>query len=298
MESKIHSIEHSFFEIKKVISGLVARYPFLRVENVGKSVAGREIPALMVGSGAEYTLFVSGDDPACRITSLILLCFAEELCDKILNGKELCGINIRKAMFGRGVIFMPLLNPDGYEINSRGESGGGYLGAKLSRMCGGDFSKWRANLRGVEIAKNLPFEFEKRKQEERALHICGPNFKGFSGYKAESEPETLALTEVCRSYKIRQLISLSAFGQTISYSGVPFVPAHSVKMTEVMAAVSSFKIEPPKAKNKIEINDWFTYELNRPGLSVKIGNNEIPSVSELHYWYCRIRELLTLACLF
>ena len=159
-------------------------------------------------------------------------------------------------------------------------------------------SKWRATLRGVEIAKNLSFEFEKRKQEERALHICGPNFKGFSGYKAESEPETLALTEVCRSYNIRQLISLSAFGQTISYSGVPFVPAHSVKMAEVMAAVSSFKIEPPIAKNKIEINDWFTYELNRPGLSVKIGNNEIPSVSELHYWYCRIRELLTLACLF
>lgn len=298
MESKIHSVEHSYFEIKKVISGLVARYPFLKVESIGKSVAGRDIPALMIGSGVEYTLFVSGDDPTNRITSLILLCFAEELCDKILNGKDLCGINIRKAMFGRGVIFIPLINPDGLEINMRGECGGGYLGAKLSRICGGDFSKWRSNLRGVEIARNLPFEFEKRREEEKSLHICGPGFEGFSGYKSQSEPETVALTELCRNNNIRQLINLSAFGQTIAYSGAPFVPTHSVKMAEVMAAVSSFKIEPPIAKNKIEINDWFTYEFAKPGLSVRLGNGSAPSVNELHYWYCRIKEMLTLSCLF
>lgn len=298
MESKIHSVEHSFFEIKKVISGLVARYPFLKVENVGKSVAGRDIPALMIGSGVEYTLFVSGDDPTNRITSLILLCFAEELCDKILNGKELCGINIRKAMFGRGVIFMPLINPDGLEINRRGECGGGYLGAKLSRICEGDFSKWRSNLRGVEIARNLPFEFEKRREQEKALHICGPSYKGFSGYKALSEPETLALAEVCHNNNIRQLVNLTDFGQTIAYSGKPFVPTHSVKMAEVMAAVSSFKIEPPITKNNIEINDWFTYEFSRPGLSVRLGKGGAPSVNELHYWYGRVREMLTLSCLF
>lgn len=298
MESKIHSVEHSFFEIKKVISGLVARYPFLKVENVGKSVAGREIPALMIGSGVEYTLFVSGDDPTNRIGVLILLCFAEELCDKILNGKELCGINIRKALFGRGVIFMPLINPDGLEINMRGECGGGYLGAKLSRICGGDFSKWRSNLRGVEISRNLPFEFEKRREEERSLHICGPSFKGFSGYKALSEPETSAVIDICRNNNIRQLINLSGYGQTIAYSGKPFVPTHSVKMAEVMTAVSSFKIEPPIAKNNIEINDWFTYEFGRPGLSVRVGDSNIPEVFELHYWYHRVREMLTLSCLF
>ena len=298
MESKIHPVEHSYFELKRVMSGLVARYPFINITNIGKSIAGRDIPALKIGSGAEYSLFVSGDDPTCRITTLILLCFAEELCDKILNGKELCGINIRKAMFGRGVILVPLLNPDGSELCQRGEIGGGYLGSKLAKLCQGDFSGWKSNLRGVEIARNLPYGFEARRAQEREKHICGPTSNGFSGYKAESEPETIALTELCRNQNIRHLISLSSFGQTVSYSGYPSVPARSVKMAEVMAAVSSFAVEPPIAKKSIEINDWFTYEASRPGLCVRIGANKTPSVSELHYWYCRVRELLTLSCLF
>lgn len=298
MDPKIHPVEHSYFEFKRAVSGLIARYPFVGLHNIGKSVAGRDIPALTVGSGAEYTLFVSGNDPTCRITPLILLCFAEELCQKILSGKELCGINIRKAMFGRGVILVPLLNPDGSEICQRGEAGCGHLGNQISRLCDGDFTKWRANLRGVELARNLPFGFDARREIERAAHVCGPAFSGFSGYRAESEPETVALTELCRSHNIRHMIYLTAPGQTVAYSGFPAVPARSVKMAEVMAAVSSFAVEPPIAKQSVEPNDWFTYETRRPGLSVRIGTGSTPAVSELHYWYCRLRELLTLSCLF
>lgn len=298
MDPKIHPVEHSYFEFKRAVAGLIARYPFIGLQYIGKSVAGRDIPALTIGSGAEYTLFVSGADPTCRITPLILLCFAEELCQKIITGKELCGINIRKAMFGRGVILVPLLNPDGSEICQRAEAGCGHLAGQIKRLCNGDFSKWKANLRGVEIARNLPLWFEARRESERSQRISGPSCCGFSGYRAESEPETIALTELCHSHCIRHMIYLGASGQTIAYSGFPAVPAHSVKMAEVMAAVTSFAVEPPIAKQTIELNDWFTYETRRPGLAVRIGAGQAPAVSELHYWYCRLRELLTLSCLF
>lgn len=298
MESKIHPVEHSYFEIKRLISTLIARYPFINLSTIGRSVAGRDIPALTIGSGTEYTLFVGGDDPLCRISTLILCMFAEELCDKILSGEELCRLNIRKAMFGRGVILVPLLNPDGAEIALRGEMGCGYMAGKISRLCDGDFSNWHANLRGVEIVRNFPFSFNTRKEEERKNRITGPKSQGFSGYKPESEPETVALTELCRTRGIRQMICLSAFGQTVSYSGSPTVPEHSVKMAEVMAAVSSFSIQPPIAKPGIEINDWFTGEFVKPGLCVRVGTESIPPVSELHYWYGRVRELLTLSALF
>ncbi len=298
MESKIHSVEHSYFEFRRIVSGLIARYPFMSISNAGKSVAGRDIPILTIGSGNDYTLFVSGDNPNCRITPLILLSFAEELCHKILSGKEMCGINIRKAMFGRGIIILPLLNPDGFEIIQRGDLGCGYLAGKLSKLCGGDYKKWRSNLRGVEIVRNFSYGYDARRQEEKENRIFGPKAEGFSGYRPESEPETVALTELCRSKNIRQMINLSAYGQTVSYSGVSTVPPRSVKMAEVMAAVSSFTVTPPIAKNIFELNDWFTYEFQRPGLGVRIGAASVPPVSELNYWYARVRELLTISCLF
>ena len=298
MESKIYGIEHSYFEIKRLISNMVTKYPFIGTSNIGKSVAGRDIPILNLGTTGDTTLFIAGDDPSCRITTLMLLRFISELSEKILVGEQMCGINIRKAMFGRGISVLPLLNPDGFEIASRGERGCGHLASKISKICGGDFSKWRANLRGVEISKNFFPEFEERRCFEKEKNICGPRFEGFSGYRPESEPESLALADFCRNKNIRQIIHLSSCGQTVMYSGQNSVPPRSVKMAEIMAAVSSFTITPPLAKKEFTLGDWFTYEFKKPAITVKIGAGSAPPVSELTYWYARIRELLTLSCLF
>lgn len=298
MESKIHGIEHSYFEIKRLISAIAAKYPFVGVSNIGKSAAGREIPVLTLGATGDFTLFIAGEDPSCRITTLMLLKFIWELSEKILAGEQMCGINIRKAMFGRGVAVLPLINPDGYEIALRGENGCGHMAQKISKLCGGDFSKWRSNLRGVEISRNFFSGFEQRRCDEREHHICGPRYEGFSGYRPESESETTALADFCRNKNVRQLINLSAFGKTVMYSGNPVVPPRSVKMAEVMAAVTSFTVTPPISNADFGIGDWFTYEFCRPALAVKIGVGSAPPVSELTYWYARLRELLTLSCLF
>ena len=298
MESKIHGIEHSYFEIKRLISAIAAKYPFIGVGSIGKSSAGREIPVLSLGAAGDFTLFITGDDPSCRITTLMLLKFIAELSEKISAGEQMCGINIRKAMFGRGVAILPLLNPDGFEIALRRENGCGAMAHKISRLCGGDYSKWRANLRGVELSRNFFPGFEQRRCEERAKSISGPRFEGFSGYRPESEPETTALADFCRSKNVRQLINLSAYGQTVMYSGNPTAPPRSVKMAEVMAAVTSFTVTPPISNLDFGIGDWFTYEFNRPAISVKIGAGSAPPVNELTYWYARMRELLTLSCLF
>lgn len=298
MECKIHGIEHSYFEIKRLISAIVSKYPFISVNNIGKSVAGRDIPLLSLGAAGDFTLFVTGDDPACRITTLILLKFIAEISEKILEGKQMCGINIRKAMFGRGIAILPLLNPDGFEIAARGENGCGHMVQKISRLCGGDFSKWRANLRGVELSRNFFPGFEQRRCEERENKISGPRFEGFSGYRPESEPETAAIADFCRNKNVRQMIHLSSYGQTVMYSGNPIAPPRSAKMAEVMAAVTSFTVTPPISKGEFALGDWFTYELLKPALTVKIGAGSAPPVEELTYWYARLRELLTLSCLF
>ncbi len=298
MESKIHGIDYSYFEIKRLIAWIAQKYPFISVNNIGKTSAGREIPILSLGCTSDFTLFVAGDDPSFRIATLILLQFIAELSQKILAGDEMCGINIRKAMFGKGVVILPLLNPDGYEIALRGENGCSDMSHKIARLCGGDFSKWRANLRGVEISRNFFTGFEQRRKEENEWHISGPRFAGFSGYRPESEPETVALADFCRSKNVRQLIALSLGEQTVMYSGTPATPLKSVRMAEIMAAVTSFSVSPPITNKNLSFTDWFTYEFHKPAITVKIGGKSAPQCSELTYWYARLRELLTLSCLF
>ena len=297
MESKIHGIDYSYFEIKRLIALITRKYPFVGVESIGKSVAGRDIQVLSLGSTSDFTLFVTGDDPAFRIATLILLQFIAELSEKILVGDEMCGINIRRAMFGRGVMILPLLNPDGYEIALRGQNGCGNMADKISKLCYGDFSKWRANLRGVEISRNFFLGFKQRRLEEQKLHIAGPSFAGFSGYRPESEAETVALANFCRNKRARQLINLAVGDKTVMYSGFA-EPERSVKMAEIMAAVTSFSITPPITNKNLNFSDWFAYEFEKPAITVKIGGKLVPDCSELTYWYARLRELLTLSSLF
>lgn len=298
MESRIYPIEHSYFEIRQIISSLIARYPFLGRSNIGRTVAGRDITALSIGSGEESVLFVGGDDPACRISTLLLLKFCEEVCHCILHGKELCGLNLRKALFGRGIIFVPQLNPDGAEIAQRGGPGCGYMAGRIEKLCDGKFDTWRSNLRGVEICRNLPYRFDTRKLKEQKGGVHSPRPFGFGGYKEISEPETLALVELCRAKKIRHLVHISSFGQTVSYSGDPITPAHSEKMAEVIAAVSSFAVCPPIAKEETGICDWFTYETSKPALCIKIGEDCVPPIESLYQQYAVLREALTLSSLF
>lgn len=298
MESKIHPVEYSYFEIRQLISVLIAKYPFLGKDIIGRSVAGRDITALSIGSGEEYVVFVGGDDPACRISTLLLLKFCEEVCHCILHGKELCGLNMRKALFGRGIIFIPQLNPDGAEIAGRGVFGGGYADNYIKKLCNGKFDIWRSNLRGVEIWRNFPYRFGERKLCEQSMGIHGPAPIGFSGYKEISEPETLALVELCRNKKIRYLIHLSSFGENVCYSGDPITPIQSEKMAEVIAAVSAYSVCPPITKEYGGICDWFTYEFSKPAVCIKIGEESIPSVDELYKQYAILREALTLSSLF
>lgn len=295
MESKIHPSEHTYFEMKQIIAALARKYPFINLSSIGRSVAGREIPCLAVGAATEYTLFITGDNPLCRITSLILLMFAEELCDKILNGKEMCGIDMRKAMFGRGIMIIPLLNPDGTELVLKGEQGCGYMTGKLEKLCNKDYKNWQANIRGIELIRNLHPNFEALKAEEKKNKIYGPAPKGFGGYKPDSEPESAAFNTFCRKKLIKKLIWLTSYGETVSYSANSVSPQKSAEIAEAMAAVSNFSIQPPIAKSNIELNDRFTYDFSRPGISVKIGKDAIPQVNELYFWYNRIKEMLILS---
>lgn len=299
MKSIIEAKDYDYLSVKKLIDRLTDTYPFLHCRSIGRSCAGRDIYALTVGEADEYVLYAAAFHGSEHITCNIALRFAEELCEALLTGSEIAGLDARRAFYGRGIMIVPLVNPDGCEISVRGEAGAGYMASKVKRLCGGDFESWNANLRGVDINHNFNAGWEELKKLEQQAGYYGPSPTRFGGYTPESEPETLALTELCRKNHIRHVLALHTQGEVIYWSYGDRQPGRSAKMAEILAAESGYALDYPTGLAVGGgFKDWFITEFSRPGFTIEIGKgiNPLPA-GILESLYNRVRDILVLAAI-
>ncbi len=293
------AINYDYNSLKRLIGELCEDYSFLSKTQIGISCAGREITALTVGKATEYSLIAAAFHGSEHLTTTVLMMFIEELCSAIKSDGKIAGFVARKALFGRGIIFVPRVNPDGCEISIHGAAGAGSLAQSISKICRGDFRHWNANLRGVDINHNFCAGWEKLREKERGCGIYGPSPTRFGGYRCESEPETLALTELCRTRKIRLATALHSQGEVIYWSYGDKLPPRSERMAELLATSSGYKLDT--ANGIAEgggFKDWFISEFNRPAFTVEMGLGENPlDPNDAQKIYLRIREMLMLAAI-
>lgn len=297
MNSIINATDYEYLEVKKIIDRLLDTYAFLKCRSIGRSCAGRDIFCLQIGNADEYVLYAAAIHGSEHITCNIALRFAEEVCEALLTGTEIAGLDARRALYGRGLLIIPLVNPDGCEISIKGESGAGYMAGKIRRLCNGDFKHWNANLRGVDINHNFNAGWEELHTLERDAGIFGPAPTRFGGFSPESEPETLALTELCRKENIRHVIALHTQGEVIYWTYGDRQPKRSAKMAEIMAAESGYALEVPTGLSVGGgFKDWFIDEFSRPGFTLEIGKGQNPlPIGTMSRLYSQIREPLVLA---
>lgn len=277
MDSKIAIKQKSFFEIKKDINYLTASYPFLNLKILSSSTLGREIYSITLGKASEYVYFVSSFCGNDTLTSLILLRFLEDLSSNIYCGNEMAGVNIRKATSGKGIVFVPLINPDGHEIAVKGFSSASYLYNVLNKNCNCSHKDYKYNLRGVFLENNF------------YKGVVGSPYKNtFGGFSPFSEPESLALAENLRKYPPRQIVCLN---QTKDYVGIfqPKDNSRTKKMSEVTRAVYPKKqvIE----ENNNSFGSWVAKEFNAPTFNIGLsGLTEANLIKN----YNQLKELLVL----
>lgn len=292
----VKNVNVGSFELKKILRQLAEEYPFLSIENFAKSVGGRDIPLIKLGRSKEYVLFTASFHGSEGITTNILLRFLEELCYSIKEDKELAGFNIRKIMMGRGIIFVPLVNPDGVEISMHGAESGGMFYDSIKRISKGDTTNWNANARGVDINHNFNADWENLRKLEWEEGIYGPAMTRYGGHRCESEPETLALVNLCRTYVIRHAIALHSQGEVIYWNYKDKNPPRAKKMAEIMATSSGYALDEPEGLAVGGgFKDWFISEFNRPAFTVELGKgtNSLP-IENAGEIYSAVREMFIL----
>ena len=295
-------LTHSEFEpldflgVYKNLSEIENTYPFARLSTIGKSVMGRDIFSLRIGRAASYVLFAAAFHGSEHITSAILIEFIKRLSDAILKDGTIEGVKIRRALNGRGLIFVPLVNPDGCEISINGKAGCGVLEPFISKLCGKDYIHYNANARGVDINHNFDADWQNLKQREIDAGIYSPAATRFGGYSPASEPETVALCTLCKSFNIRHAIALHSQGEVIYPPEKEDCPPRALKMAEIMSASSGYKIEYPEGLAVGGgFKDWFCKEFSRPAFTIEIGKGENPLPIESYpKIYSDISEMLTL----
>jgi g-D-glutamyl-meso-diaminopimelate peptidase len=283
---------------------LCARYAFLWRAVAGYSLLGRELPMLLLtpphGEPIRDRVLIAAAFHAQEwLTALCALRLCEEVCRAVKGGLSLCGIPLDRALRARQVVFLPMVNPDGVEIALRGSEAAGCY-ADFVRVHGGDtHGLWQANARGVDINHN----FNAGWQEMQALAAKnGKDCAGarqYSGQSPESEPETRAVTDLCRLYDFRHVVALHSQGEEIYWRYGEHTPPQSRIIAQVLGDASGYAVcDPTGMASHGGFKDWFISCFHRPGFTIELGRgvNPLP-LGGFETTYAKAREMLLLSML-
>ena len=262
---------------EKYIQGILKEHPCSKSFFVGRSVLGRKIRVLSIGKTAGSVLFAGATHGSEWLTSLVIFRFFNDICYAFEHGEKLFGTDIRKVIEKRGFSVIPVLNPDGVEININGKSGAFSSGRKVERLSGGDYEHWNANAAGVDINHNFGAGWEILHRQERENGIFGPAPRKYGGPRPFSEPETRAACGFCSTFDVKRLYSFHSQGEEIFWYYGRKTPIIGRDMAEEFADACGYKIAMPEgmAANG-GFKDWYIEKFGRPGFTIEIGKGENP----------------------
>lgn len=283
--------------VTALIGALCGRYRFLSSAPIGRSVLGRSLWGLTLGTGRERVLMAAAFHGQEWITSLLCLRLCEELCAALAHNRDLNGWDVSRALTGRCLVLVPMVNPDGVEIALHGADSVGDAAPTIRRLGGDVQGLWQANVNGVDINHNFNAGWSLLQQEEQKKGIIGPSARQWGGPAPESEPETQALTALCRRGNFRHVVALHTQGEEIYWRYGDRTPPASRLMALVMASASGYAVAQPEGlASHGGFKDWFIEEFGRPGFTFELGKgvNPLP-VTELDNIYHKTREMLMIS---
>ncbi len=291
--------------VRRLSAALCGRYRCLRPVTVGCSLLGRELHALLLMSPRggkphpQRVLLAAAFHGQEWLTSLCALRLCEELCAALTADLPLCGVSLAAALEGRQVWVLPMVNPDGVEIARYG-SRGAEAYAPFVSATGGDIpGLWQANARGVDINHNFNAGWEEMQALAAKNRKTSPGPRQFSGPQPESEPETRAVTDLCRRYAFRHVVALHSQGEEIYWRYGEHTPSQSAIMARVLGAAGGYQVADPQGlASHGGFKDWFISCYHRPGFTIELGKGENPlPVEGFEKLYTKAREMLVLSVL-
>ena len=282
-------------------AGLPARYPFVRREEYGKSVAGRALTSLSVGEGEIRVHFGAAIHANEWITSLLLFRFLEEYALAILSDDRIAGVPARTLFQRTRLVLTPLENPDGCDLVT-GAFPPGDLYQTAVRIAARYPSVafpagWKANIRGVDLNLQFPAGWEEARRIKFALGFTAPAPRDYVGRAPLSAPEAAALASLTEKEGFARILSFHTQGGVIYWEYGAKEPEGARELGEKLSRASGYPLaEPPLVSSYAGYKDWFIEKFERPGYTFEAGNGSNPlPLSAFPDLYDRIKPALVTA---
>lgn len=171
---------------------------------IGYSRDGRPVSMLCVGRGDRVLFCTAGIHGRESVNPAVLVKMAGEYA----RGFEDCALyagkyDLRRMLTDHAVCFVPLVNPDGYEIALGGLSAVRDARLRDTLLCRGTVgADWKKNAGGVDINRNFP-----------ARSYAG----GGTGDHPASEPETRALIRLFGQFDSVGYLDFHSRGRVLYY---------------------------------------------------------------------------------
>lgn len=280
--------------------GLAARYPFISAGEIGRSVMGRPIWSLRLGSGENRAMYNASHHANEWITTPLLLKFVEDLAAAYAANGEIFSVSAAELLKYAELAVVPAVNPDGIDLVTGELQSGEYYDAavKLSR----DYprfpfpSGWKANIRGVDLNLQYPAGWEQAKENKYAQGVVSPAPADYVGSAPLTAPEARAMYDYTLSFSPFLVLAYHTQGRVIYWKYLDYEPEGSRAIAETFASVSGYAVEEtPYASGFAGYKDWFIQSFDRPGYTIEAGLGENPlPISDFDEIYRRNLGILTL----
>lgn len=274
------NVNYTYEIMQRDIEGLVKRYPFIETGIAGKSVLGKNLYYIKLGSGPNQ-VFYNGSHHALEwITSPLLMKFIENYSKSYTDAANIKGYNIQDIFRSSTIYIIPMVNPDGVDLVIDGLQKDNPYYSRLIEWNKGsaDFSKvWEANIRGVDLNHNYDASWNLSKQAEAIYGITGPGPTRYSGTAPESEPESKAIANFTRNHNFRLVIAYHSQGEVIYWTYLNKIPPGSKATALLFSKASGYTLaEATGIVSYAGYKDWFIDKFNRPGFTIEVGKGENP----------------------
>ena len=273
---------YSFAYNTILLDGLTARYPFLREARVGRSVMGRPLDAVTVGTG-DIAVFYNASHHANEwITSTLVMTFLENYAAAVAARGSIAGRNAQ-TLYDRATLhLLPLVNPDGVDLVTgalpQQDSYYRQAAAMAEYYPSIPFpSGWKANISGVDLNLGYPAGWEQARRIKFEQGYTRPGPRDFVGTAPLTEPENRAVYEYTRANDFRLTLSYHTQGEVIYYRYLDYDPPRATQIGRAFSEASGYALEEtPYESGFAGYKDWFIQTYNLPGYTVEAGRGVSP----------------------
>ena len=290
-----------FDSVLAEMNRLAGKYGFVTLSEYGRSVMGKPLLYICVGSGARRVFYSASHHANEWISTLILLKYMHVFFEGVQNGGQVGGYDAKELFSRTTLCFAPLVNPDGVDLVLGRLASGRYF--DTARKISADYpfipfpNGWKANIEGTDLNLQYPAGWEKAKQIKFEQGFVSPAPRDFVGTRPLVAPESRALADFTRRRSPNTVIALHTQGNVIYWKFADFEPPGAFDLGLRLAAVSGYELsQTPPVSDNAGYKDWFIQDFNRPGYTVEMGLGESPlPLSQFDSIYKAMEPLLSTA---